>query len=241
MSDWRHIAIVLAAGKGKRMETQRAKQYLLLKERPILYYSLKAFQDSFIDDIILVTGGEDLDYCRAEIVEKYGFFKVRAIVPGGKERYHSVYAGLEAVRSLKNAGKAAVYIHDGARPFLAQEILHHLKESVERYGSAVAAVPAKDTIKIVDGDGFVTSTPDRTKTWQVQTPQCFDFDWIYPAYKHLIADEEKLKIKGVHITDDAMAAELYSERRVHLVEADYRNIKITTPEDLLVAERFLNE
>ncbi len=258
MSNLRHIAIVLAAGKGTRMGTQTAKQYLLLQGKPILYYSLKAFQDSFVDDIILVTGKEEMDYCRREIVEKYDLSRVRAVVPGGKERYHSVYAGLEAVQkqlrgnlpagesrteagadSLKKAGKTAVYIHDGARPFITQEILHNLRESVEQYGSAVAAMPVKDTIKIADADGFVTATPDRTKTWQVQTPQCFAFDWIYPAYAQLIADEERLTEQGVHITDDAMAAELYSNRRVHLVEADYRNIKITTPEDLMVAEQFL--
>ncbi len=241
MSNLRHIAIVLAAGKGRRMGTQTAKQYLLLKDRPILYYSLKTFQDSFMDDIILVAGEEELDYCREEIVEKYGFSKVRAIVPGGKERYHSVYAGLEAIQSYQNAEKVAVYIHDGARPFITQEILQKLQHSVEQFGSAVAAMPVKDTIKIADADGFVTSTPDRTRTWQVQTPQCFAFDWIYPAYSRLIAEEKELLEQGVHITDDAMAAELYSKRRVHLVEADYRNIKITTPEDLMVAERFLQD
>ncbi|MCD7752033.1 MAG: 2-C-methyl-D-erythritol 4-phosphate cytidylyltransferase [Lachnospiraceae bacterium] len=260
MGNLRHTAIVLAAGKGTRMGTQTAKQYLLLRGKPVLYYSLKAFQDSFVDDIILVAGKDELTYCREEIVEKYGLSKVRAVVPGGKERYHSVYAGLEAVQAqmrsnltegksgvesgaagLKSAVKTAVYIHDGARPFITQEILHNLRESVEQYGSAVAAMPVKDTIKIADADGFVTATPDRTRTWQVQTPQCFVFDWIYPAYAQLIADEEKLKEQDVHITDDAMAAELFSKRRVHLVEADYRNIKITTPEDLMVAERFLNE
>ncbi|MCD8067881.1 MAG: 2-C-methyl-D-erythritol 4-phosphate cytidylyltransferase [Lachnospiraceae bacterium] len=116
-----------------------------------------------------------------------------------------------------------------------------LRESVEQYGSAVAAMPVKDTIKIADADGFVTFTPDRTKTWQVQTPQCFDLDWIYPAYRRLIEEEESLLARGVHITDDAMAAELYGGGKVHLVEADYRNIKITTPEDLAVAERFLQD
>ncbi|MCD7863457.1 MAG: 2-C-methyl-D-erythritol 4-phosphate cytidylyltransferase [Lachnospiraceae bacterium] len=276
MENTRHIAIVLAAGKGKRMGTQTAKQYLLLQDRPILYYSLKIFQDSFVDDIILVTGEEELEYCREEIVEKYGLSKVKVIVPGGKERYHSVYAGLEAIRTVlqddlrgidngtetgvvserhgddtgstvrgteaaESAGNIAIYIHDGARPFITQEILHHLRKSVEQFGSAVAAMPVKDTIKIADADGFVTSTPDRTRTWQVQTPQCFAFDWIYPAYNRLIAEEKELLEQGVHITDDAMAAELYSKRRVHLVEADYRNIKITTPEDLMVAERFLQD
>ncbi|MCD8130007.1 MAG: 2-C-methyl-D-erythritol 4-phosphate cytidylyltransferase [Lachnospiraceae bacterium] len=275
MSNWKHIAIVLAAGRGKRMHTQTAKQYLLLRDRPVLYYSLRAFQDSFVDSIILVAGEDETDYCRREIVEKYGFSKVRDIVAGGRERYHSVYEGLKAAQKLAGrtvcgfsddaesgmsgglrngsvltggistgtvaGNRTAVYIHDGARPFITEEILLRLKESVEQYGSAVAAMPVKDTIKLADADGFVTSTPDRTKTWQVQTPQCFDFDRIYPAYRRLIEEEEPLFAQGVHITDDAMAAELYGDGKVHLVEADYRNIKITTPEDLAVAERFLQD
>lgn len=261
MSNWKHIAIVLAAGRGKRMHTQTAKQYLLLRDRPVLYYSLKAFQDSFVDGVILVTGEDETDYCRKEIVERYGFSKVWAIVTGGKERYHSVYQGLKEIQRLngktrvidgdaeggerdkseeKAADQTAVYIHDGARPFITEEILLRLKESVEQYGSAVAAMPVKDTVKIADAEGFVTETPDRSRVWQVQTPQCFDFDWIYPAYSRLIEEEQELLKRGVHITDDAMAAEMYSSQRVRLVEADYRNIKITTPEDLLVAESFIS-
>ncbi|MCD7806376.1 MAG: 2-C-methyl-D-erythritol 4-phosphate cytidylyltransferase [Lachnospiraceae bacterium] len=259
MSDRKHIAVVLAAGKGKRMGTQTAKQYLLLRDRPLLYYSLRAFQDSFMDEVILVTGEDEIDYCRREIVEQYGLSKVKEIIPGGKERYHSVYQGLLRIQELLQAeasegdtapggasadgtiNRAVVYIHDGARPFITEKILLRLKESVEQYGSGVAAMPVKDTIKIADAEGFVTATPDRTMTWQVQTPQCFDFDWIFPAYRDLIEQEKPLLARGVHITDDAMAAELYGGRKVRLVEADYRNIKITTPEDLMIAEQLIND
>ena len=119
----RQIAIVLAAGRGKRMNSKVAKQYLLLQDKPVLYYALKQFEDSFIDDIILVTGADDISYCQEEIVDKYGFTKVRQIVAGGKERYHSVQQGLLAAGELLKAGaEACIYIHDGARPIINETI-----------------------------------------------------------------------------------------------------------------------
>lgn len=236
----RQIAIVLAAGRGKRMKSQVAKQYLLLQEKPILYYALKQFEDSFIDDIILVTGAGDISFCREEIVEKYGFAKVRSVVAGGKERYHSVYQGLLAAKDLLKEGEACIYIHDGARPFIKEDILMRARESVEQYGSGVVGMPVKDTIKIADENGFAASTPKRSLVWQVQTPQCFLYSVIMPAYTKLIKTEEALLAQGVAITDDAMVVELLGGSRVKLVEGSYENIKITTPEDLIVAESFLN-
>lgn len=259
----KHVAIVLAAGRGKRMNSKVAKQYLLLQDKPVLYYALKQFEDSFIDDIILVTGADDITYCKKEIVGKYGFTKVRLIVAGGKERYHSVYQGLLAAGELldsvgvlgsdrqagasagvrgiwdKNADNVCIYIHDGARPFINEEILARARQSVEQYGSGVVGMPVKDTIKIVDEDGFAVSTPKRSFVWQVQTPQCFLYSVIMPAYTELIATEEKLLSQGIAITDDAMVVELLSGSQVKLVEGSYENIKITTPEDLIVAEGFL--
>ena len=245
----RQIAIVLAAGRGKRMNSKVAKQYLLLQGKPVLYYALKQFEDSFIDDIILVTGAEDIGYCSEEIVAKYGFTKVRCVVAGGKERYHSVHQGLLAAGELlavtsgagKKAGtqEACIYIHDGARPFINEEILRRAKESVEQYGSGVVGMPVKDTIKIADEDGFAVSTPKRSLVWQVQTPQCFLFSIIMPAYAKLMEAEADLLAQGVAITDDAMVVELLGGSQVKLVEGNYENIKITTPEDLIVAEGFL--
>lgn len=247
----RHIAIVLAAGRGKRMNSKVAKQYLLLQGKPILYYALKQFEDSFIDDIILVTGAEDITYCSEEIVARYGFSKVRKVVAGGKERYHSVYQGLLAAGELlgSSAGseqavfgeEACIYIHDGARPFIKEEILTRAKESVEQYGSGVVGMPVKDTIKIADEQGFAVNTPKRSLVWQVQTPQCFLYSIIMPAYAKLVETEEQLLARGVAITDDAMVVELLGGSRVKLVEGGYENIKITTPEDLTVAEGFLNK
>lgn len=253
----KHIAIVLAAGRGKRMNSKVAKQYLLLQDKPVLYYALKQFEDSFVDDIILVTGAEEIDYCKEEIVAKYGFTKVRCVVAGGKERYHSVYQGLLAVEALLTGGgmakavvengdtqssvakDASIYIHDGARPFVSAEILARARASVEQFGSGVVGMPVKDTIKIVDEEGFAVSTPKRSLVWQVQTPQCFLYSVIMPAYTELITRERELLAQGITITDDAMVVELLSGSQIKLVEGSYENIKITTPEDLTVAEGFL--
>ena len=246
----RHIAIVLAAGRGKRMNSEVAKQYLLLKDKPVLYYALKQFEDSFVDDIILVTGAEDIAYCSEEIVDRYGFKKVRRVTAGGKERYHSVYQGLLAAGELLAAAggsgneagmqEACIYIHDGARPCIDETILVRARESVERYGSGVVGMPVKDTIKLVDEEGFAVSTPKRSLVWQVQTPQCFLYSTIMPAYTRLIESEEELLAQSVAITDDAMVVELLGGSKVKLVEGSYENIKITTPEDLAIAESFLN-
>lgn len=248
------IAIVLAAGRGKRMNSLVRKQYLLLQGRPVLYYSLKALQESAVDDVILVAGREEIPYVRREIVERYGFTKVRSVVPGGRERYHSVYCGLqEAQRLLFPAGKGSelqaasspedryCLIHDGARPFLTQDILRRILESVRRDKACAAGMPVKDTIKLADGDGFAASTPPRSSVWMIQTPQAFSFELIFRAYSELIAREEELTAQGIQITDDAGVVELLTDRRVKLVEGSYENIKITTPEDLVIAESFFTK
>ena len=241
----KHIAIVLAAGRGKRMNSKVAKQYLLLRDKPVLYYALQQFEHSFVDHIILVAAPEEIDYCSREIVARFQFSKVCAIVAGGKERYHSVHQGLEAAEKLllqdKNGTmeEACVYIHDGARPFVTEEILIRARESVEAYGSGVVAMPVKDTIKIADEEGFAVSTPKRSLVWQMQTPQCFRYADIRNGYDRLIAEETMLLEQGISITDDAMVMELFGHDRIKLVEGSYHNIKITTPEDLQIAEGFL--
>lgn len=224
-------AIVLAAGSGKRMGTKTHKQYLLIGGRPVLYYSLKAFQDSdLIDDIILVTGGGEGEYCRETIVEKYHMTKVTRIIPGGKERYESVWKGLQ---EAKRTGYT--FIHDGARPFVDDGMIRRAYESVCEHRACVAGMPAKDTIKVVDEDGVVVDTPDRSRLWIVQTPQVFETGLIFRAYERLISE-------GVTTaTDDAMAVEKMLGFPVHMFEGSYENIKITTPEDLETAEAFLRK
>ena len=149
----RCVAVVLAAGRGKRMNSDIQKQYLLIHEKPVLYYSLDVFEKSFVDEIVLVTGEDEIEYCRREIVEKYGFQKVRQIVAGGKERYHSVYRGIESCGTCDY-----LMIHDGARPFITEEILLRSLSAVREYGACVAGVRVKDTVKIEDGNGFISET-----------------------------------------------------------------------------------
>lgn len=225
----KNTAIILAGGKGKRMHTKVPKQYLELQGHPILYYTLKAFENSFIDEIILVTGKEELQYCKEQIVEKYNFQKVKRIVAGGKERYNSVYEGLKAVPSDTDI----VYIHDGARPFVDQEMLERVKQEMESNDACVVGMPVKDTIKIVNGQNYIKETPDRNFVWQIQTPQVFSYSLIKEAYMKLMCSEQK------GITDDAMVVEKMMNRPIKLVEGSYKNIKITTPEDMEIGNLFL--
>ena len=157
-----NTAIVLAAGQGKRMNSSVQKQFLEIGGKPLIYYSLKCFQESsLIRDIILVTGEEFVPYCKKEIVNKYGFTKIKRVIAGGKERYDSVYQGLLACEDSEY-----VLIHDGARPFITQEILERGMEGVKETGACVIGMPSKDTVKISDEDGFVQETPDRNTVWQ---------------------------------------------------------------------------
>lgn len=225
-------AIILAAGQGKRMKTKVQKQFLMLQGKPLLYYSLACFQKSDeIQEIVVVTGKESIDYCRNEIIEKYGFTKVKCIKEGGKERYDSVYAGLEAC----SADTDYVFIHDGARPFVTEDIIKRTKEGAVTYQACIAGMPSKDTVKIVDENNMVSVTPERSKVWSVQTPQVFLYSLIKEA--HDIA--RSISMQG--ITDDAMVVEQYKNTPVHIVEGAYENIKITTPEDILMAEKILEK
>ena len=226
-------AVILAAGQGKRMHTAVAKQFLELNGRPLITYALSAFQESMAEDLVLVTGAEQLDYCRKEIVEAFGFTKVKAVVAGGKERYHSVYEGLKALAQL--GPMDYVLIHDGARPMVNGEIIRRSIEGARKYGACVAGMPVKDTIKLADAEGFGAGTPDRSRLWQIQTPQTFSFPLIFEAYSRILSRPEGQE----RITDDAMVLEAESDCRVKLIEGDYRNIKVTTPEDILIAEALL--
>lgn len=228
MEKQKYAAIVLAAGSGKRMNSKVHKQYLIIQDRPVLYYSLKAFEDSAVDEIVLVVGKGEEKFCRKEIVDKYGISKVKAIVEGGKERYHSVFEGLK-----QTSDADYVLIHDGARPFVNQDIIRRCMQEVQKYQACVVGMPVKDTIKIADEGGYAKQTPDRKNVWMIQTPQTFSYALIYEAY------EEMLKTEDTAITDDAMVLERIKGKMSKLIEGSYRNIKITTPEDLLIANVYL--
>jgi len=226
----RSFALIPAAGMGKRMGASINKQYLHLAGMPIVARTISVFENApFIDGILLVTPIDEIPFCREQVVEAHGFRKVLEIVPGGKERQNSVMNGLRALQG--QAGEHdVVLIHDGVRPLISAELLRESIDVARGSDGALVAVPAKDTIKTVR-DGVVIATPDRETLWQAQTPQAFRFGVIFAA--HQAAEQE-----GFMGTDDASLV----ERRggvVRIVRGDYRNIKITTPEDLVLAEAFL--
>ena len=209
-------AIVLAAGQGKRMGTKVHKQYLELDGKPILYYSLKAFEDSpVIDEILLVTGAGEEEYCRREIVEKYQITKVSKILAGGAERYHSVWNGLQEMEE-----EGYVFIHDGARPFVDEEIISRVFKEVQKHKACVVGMPVKDTIKVVDENEFVKKTPDRSSLWLVQTPQVFENHIVKGAYSMLMRESY------INVTDDAMVVEQMLKYPIRLVYGAYENLSL---------------
>ncbi len=223
------VALIPAAGMGKRMGSAVNKQYLLLDGQPILTRTLQLFQDAaFVDEIYPIIPAEEIDYCRNEVVERYGLDKVTQIIPGGAERQHSVLNGLRALDGCD--ADDIVIIHDGVRPFVPASVVRRSVEAALRYDSAVVAVPVKDTVKIIR-DGCSVETPPRETLWLAQTPQTFRYGVIRSA--HELAEAE-----GFLGTDDASLLERLGEK-VHVVIGDYRNIKITTPEDMLLASAFL--
>ncbi len=228
----KHVGILMSAGKGLRMGSEVPKQYMDLNGCPVLYYALAAMQDSFLDEIIIVTGAGDEDYVRKEIVEKFLFNKVTKIVAGGAERSDSVFEGLRVVTDKE---KTYVYIQDGARPMLSVLLLERIKEDVECFGTAVMGVKSKDTVKLVGADGFVLTTPNRECVYNIQTPQAFLCKDIYEAYEAL------RNCKDTKVTDDASVMEAFGKLPVHITEGDYRNIKITTSEDFLTVKNFLQK
>ena len=221
--------IILAGGSGRRMGNKIPKQYLPVLGRPLLYYPLKEFEKSRIDEIILVTQNEKMAYCQTEIVEKYQIKKVKKIVPGGKERYQSVQEG------LKEATGDYVLIHDGARAFITEDIIERIIDGVQQFKACIAAMPVKDTIKTAGAGNWVEMTPPRETLWMIQTPQAFETSLIKEAYRRL----QKKTMTG--ITDDAMVVENMMQSRIKLIEGSYENIKVTTPEDLLLGEMLLSK
>lgn len=230
------IAIVLSGGKGKRMGTTVSKQYLMLKNRPILSYALENFEKSNIDEIILVVGSGDKEFVQHEIVNKYNIKKVKAIVEGGNERYNSVYNALVYIArrmSEVSLDNTYVLVHDGARPFISVSDINMIIEEVIKEKACVLGVKAKDTIKLSTDNNYVESTPDRSNVWQIQTPQAFQFKILKSSYDKIIDDNIK------NLTDDSMVVETVSDIKIKLLEGSYTNIKITTPEDLIIGETLI--
>lgn len=227
----RIIAVVLAAGKGSRMHMEIQKQYAVLLGRPVITYTLDAFEKSTVDEIILVVGEGETAFVQEEIVKRFGYQKVTEIVTGGKERYESVYNGLCA--DTKADENTYVLIHDGARAFITPAHIEKCIQDVKKYNACVMAVPVKDTIKIVDEEQYSVSTPDRSVMWQMQTPQCFRLTEIREAYQKMLSQGDTT------MTDDAMVMEQYGTRKVKMTMGSYENIKLTTPGDFVLGEAIL--
>ena len=234
----RCTAVLLAAGQGLRMGGNTRKQYLDLEGMPIFTYSLATMDNcAFITDIVITVPEGDEALCR-EMIDVCGLGKkVRRIIAGGSERCFSVHKGLQVIDWPCDY----VFIHDTARPFIEEDALRRLYDEVRIHKACVAGVPSKDTVKIADPEGFVARTPNRRDVWIVQTPQVFEFGMIREAYEKMVVSYDDLRRKGVIITDDAMVVESFTGCRVKLVKASYRNIKVTTPEDLVTVFAYLKE
>lgn len=230
------VAVIAAGGTGKRIRKDTAageknlpKQFLNLGDRPILVHTLDRFEENeLIDEIILVVPEDYMGYCSQTIVDKFQFKKIKKIVCGGEERQDSVYLGLKACPY----STSVVVIHDGVRPLISKEKITQSIRLCQKKRAVILAVPPKDTIKRVE-EGAVITTLDREKLWLVQTPQVFEYKLILEAY-------EKAREDNFVATDDSVLVERLGQKVV-VLEGDYRNIKITTSDDLAIAEKFLDK
>jgi len=220
--------IIASAGMSNRMGSGVNKQFILIDNKPILAHTIEKFDRSkYIDEIVVVARATEIEYCKKEIIKKYGFKKVTNIVKGGKERQDSIYNGILALSEKSDI----VLTHDGARPFLREELILKGIEGVIKYGACVIGVPVKDTIKVVDENNKVHHTPNRALLWAAQTPQCFKTELLKKGYEYA-------NFEGIIATDDSSLVEKYGHP-VMMIMGSYDNIKITTPEDLIIAESIL--
>ncbi|MCS7281482.1 MAG: 2-C-methyl-D-erythritol 4-phosphate cytidylyltransferase [Desulfobacterota bacterium] len=225
----RVIAIILAGGTGKRMGAPTNKQFLLLDGKPIIVNTLEIFEECrAIHDIYLVVNQKDLPIFQEEVLEQYKFSKLSKIVIGGRLRQDSVRNGLEAIDCKCDI----VVIHDGARPFVSPSFIEKSVALMELYDAIIPGLPVKETIKVVSKEGFVQKTLERSSLWSVQTPQTFKYDLIIKAYR----DGMEKKLFGY---DDSTFIE-YLGKKVKVIEGSPFNIKITTPEDLIIAQGLLS-
>lgn len=220
-------AVIVAGGKGTRMGADKNKVFLELAGKEVIFYTMYAFErNERIDEIIIVTGENDIKQC-SDIVKRYGFYKVSAIIKGGKTRQKSVMNGLKA------ACGDIVLIHDGARALVNDEEINNVLDDCIEFGAAAAGVPCKDTLKCIDEEGFIKNTIDRDRTYMIQTPQAFQRETILKM--HRIAEAESF-----NATDDCMIAEHYG-MKIKISDGSYENIKLTTPEDMIIGERILRK
>lgn len=220
--------VIVAAGTGSRMNMGINKQFIKLEGKEIIAYTIEKFyNNSNIEDIVVVVKEDESEFFKKEILDKYNFKNIK-IAYGGKERQDSVYNGLKSLDEKCDV----VLIHDGARPFVSDKIIDNCIEEAKEHKAIVVGVPVKDTIKVIDSDKNIVDTPNRSVLWAVQTPQTFDYNILIDAYKDAFKS-------GFYGTDDAMLVERIGYK-VKMVEGSYNNIKITTQEDLNVGSQILS-
>ncbi len=222
------VAIIPAGGAGRRLKAGIAKQYLQIEKLPVLVHSLKVFeQTAIIDKIILVVPESDIKYVQEELIIKNGLKKVAKVIAGGAKRQDSVRNGLAEI----NDHCDIILVHDGVRPFVTSEMISRVVDVAHEFQAASIGVKAKDTVKETRDDDFVARTVPRQNLWLVQTPQAFTFAVLKEAY-------EAAYRNNYYGTDDASLVERIGVR-VKMIAGSYENIKITTPEDLIIAEALL--
>ena len=222
--------LIPAAGQGKRMGTSIKKPYLMLGDKPILSHTIERFeQNSVIDEIIVIVDASDFTICNEHVIAPFRFRKTRELISGGETRQASVFNGLRTLSDDVNY----VVIHDGVRPFINDDIIFRCLEATSECGASVAAVPVKETIKVANKNQYINYTPERDLLWRVQTPQVFRKSLLVEAHNKAIQD-------GINAPDDATLVEKLGVP-VKLVMGSYKNVKLTTPEDLRFAETLLND
>jgi len=224
------VALIAAAGKGKRMNARISKPFIYISGKPILAYTIEKFEKcKIIDKICLIVSPEEKEMCYKNIILRYNFSKVKELVDGGETRQDSVYNGIKAL----DKDTDIVVIHDGARPLVEETIIRDSIEKAQKYGAAIAVIPIKDTVKKSENDFFINKTLNREKIWRAQTPQTFKYDIILTAHHQAFKDKYL-------VTDDAAIVERYGHK-VKLIIGSKENIKITTPFDIIMAEIFLKK
>lgn len=224
------VALVAAAGKGRRMNSRISKPFIPISGKPILAYTIDKFEKcKSIDKIYLIVSPEEKEICHKNILLRYNFSKVQELVDGGDTRQDSIYNGLKAL----DKDTDIVVIHDGARPLIEEIIIQDSIEKAQKYGAAITAIPIKDTVKKSKKNFYINKTLNREEIWRAQTPQTFKYDIILSAYHQAYKD-------NYLATDDSAIVERYGHK-VKLIIGSEENIKITTPFDLIVAEVFLKK
>ena len=222
----KNVAIILAGGKGKRMNAPVSKQFIEIDEKPLIYYTIKKFEQcKMVNEIIIVLPKDEIDYFNTKIQSRFNF-NISKIVEGGAERSDSVY---NALKAIENAN--VVLIHDGARAFVSNKIIEDGINFAYEFGAAAPGVVPKDTIKVRNENSFSKETPIRESLFAIQTPQCFNYSMIKECH-------ERIQKETICVTDDTMVVEHYGNK-VYLYEGDYKNIKLTTEEDLILAREFV--